>query len=132
MTKMGDEKLWPMSMPCFVSDEDKSHLPSTVHRNIGRIKNLYRQGLKHRYGSLMQIISGVHFNFSFPRKYIGIAYMVNKTNSKERILNRSYFALIRNYYRYGWIIPYLFGVSPALCPSILTRPRNSARFSEDW
>ena len=30
------------------------------------MKTLYRQGLKNRYGSMMQAIAGVHFNFSLP------------------------------------------------------------------
>ncbi len=34
--------------------------------NIGRLKTLYREGLKNRYGALMQTISGVHYNFSLP------------------------------------------------------------------
>ncbi|XPE53942.1 hypothetical protein ACNKHW_16895 [Shigella flexneri] len=33
--------------------------------NTGRFfKTLYREGLKNRYGALMQTISGVHYNFS--------------------------------------------------------------------
>ena len=31
----------------------------------------------------------------------------------------SYFALLRNYRRHGWIVLYLFGNSPAICPSFL-------------
>jgi len=31
----------------------------------------------------------------------------------------SYFDLLRNYRRHGWIVSYLFGVSPALCRSFL-------------
>ncbi len=31
--------------------------------NVGRFKTLYREGLKNRYGALMQTISGVHYNF---------------------------------------------------------------------
>ncbi len=119
MTKMGDEKLWPMSMPCFVSDEDKIPLAEYGTSNVGRMKNLYRQGLKHRYGSLMQIISGVHFNFSFPESYWDSLYGEQNEQQRADTKSEDYFALIRNYYRYGWIIPYLFGASPALCPSFL-------------
>ena len=39
-----------MSMPCYVSDEDKIPLAEYGTSNVGRMKNLYRQGLKHRYG----------------------------------------------------------------------------------
>ena len=37
--------------------------------NIGRMKEVYRLGLGHRYGRLMQAISGVHFNYSFPAHF---------------------------------------------------------------
>ncbi len=30
-----------------------------------------------------------------------------------------YFGLIRNFLRYGWLVPYLFGASPAICESFL-------------
>lgn len=51
------------------SSEDDIALAQYGSSNSGRMKTLYRQGLKHRYGSLMQIISGVHFNFSFPESF---------------------------------------------------------------
>jgi glutamate--cysteine ligase len=34
-------------------------------------------------------------------------------------VSERYFGLIRNFLRYGWLIPYLFGASPALCESFL-------------
>ena len=36
--------------------------------NEGIFKEVYRHGLSNRYGRLMQTISGVHFNYSFPEK----------------------------------------------------------------
>ena len=59
------ELLWPFSMPCFVSDEDKIPLAQYGSSNVGKMKTTYRQGLKNRYGSMMQVIAGIHFNFSF-------------------------------------------------------------------
>ena len=35
------------------------------------------------------------------------------------VRDESYFALLRNYWRYGWILLYLFGASPAVCKSFL-------------
>ena len=34
-------------------------------------------------------------------------------------ISNRYFGLIRNFLRFGWLIPYLFGASPALCKSFL-------------
>ena len=37
--------------------------------NIGRMKEVYRRGLGYRYGRMMQAISGVHYNYSFPAHF---------------------------------------------------------------
>jgi len=34
-------------------------------------------------------------------------------------VSERYFGLIRNFLRFGWLVPYLFGASPALCESFL-------------
>jgi glutamate--cysteine ligase len=36
-----------------------------------------------------------------------------------QFISKSYFELLRNYRRYGWIVLYLFGVSPVVCKSFL-------------
>lgn len=37
----------------------------------------------------------------------------------ERTKSDEYFNVIRNYYHFGWLIPYFFGASPAICSSFL-------------
>ena len=37
----------------------------------------------------------------------------------QHFISASYFDLLRNYRRYGWIVLYLFGVSPVVCKSFL-------------
>lgn len=123
-SKMGEEKLWPMSMPCYVGSEDDIELAQYGSSNSGRMKTLYRTGLKRRYGSLMQIISGVHFNFSFPDSFWDVLYGEQDDEQRQATKSDAYFAVIRNYYRFGWLIPYFFGASPALCSSFL-RGRES-------
>ncbi|WP_456296657.1 glutamate--cysteine ligase [Vibrio sp. AK197] len=118
-TKLGEESMWPLSMPCYVSDEDDIQLAQYGSTNSGRMKTLYREGLKRRYGSLMQIISGVHFNFSFPDEFWDVLYGEQDENARQESKSDSYFAVIRNYYRLGWLIPYFFGASPAICSSFL-------------
>ncbi|STC81270.1 glutamate--cysteine ligase [Escherichia coli] len=43
---------------------------------------------------------------------------------------RVYFRVIRNYYRFGWVIPYLFGASPAICSSFLQGKPTSLPFEK--
>ncbi|SUB15362.1 Glutamate--cysteine ligase [Pantoea agglomerans] len=50
--------------------------------------------------------------------------MKDKESGKETI-SAGYLRLIRNYYRFGWVIPYLFGASPAISSSFL-QGRESA------
>lgn len=117
---LGDERLWPLSMPCFIDAASPIRLAQYGHSNEGRLKTLYRQGLHHRYGSLMQVIAGVHFNFSMPESFWNEWQTVLTTQCQcKRFISDGYMGLIRNVYRFGWLVPYLFGASPALCRSFL-------------
>ena len=112
------ELLWPSSMPCILGTENDSIPIGQYGRsNIGQTKTVYRRGLGHRYGRLMQTISGIHYNFSVPEalwQHLGITEQQQRTEA--------YFSLIRNFRRNSWLLIYLFGASPAVCRSFLQRP----------
>lgn len=114
-----DERLWPMSMPCFIESTQTIKLAQYGSSNIGRIKTLYRKGLKNRYSVMMQMIAGVHYNFSLPLAFWQAYSGISDAASGKETISAGYMRLIRNYYRFGWIIPYLFGASPGICPSFL-------------
>ncbi|NMP27885.1 glutamate--cysteine ligase [Rahnella sp. SAP-1] len=116
---LGDERMWPLSMPCRIDAEDDIELAQYGSSNIGKLKTLYRQGLKNRYGALMQVISGIHYNFSLPLEFWQARLGITDAQSGKEEISAGYFKLIRNYYRFGWVIPYLFGASPAICSSFL-------------
>jgi len=126
-----NETLWPMSIPCFVGDEDDIELAQYGDSNTGKMKTAYRQGLKNRYGSMMQIISGVHYNFSLPASFWETWSVVHQsTLTGSDAQSAGYLGLIRNYLRYGWVIPYLFGASPALCQSFLQGKETNLPFKK--
>jgi glutamate--cysteine ligase len=117
---MGDELLWATSMPCAIKGEESIPIAEYGKSNVGTMKTVYRRGLGHRYGRVMQAISGVHFNYSFPEHFWPVlADLVKSHDSGQDFRSDSYFALLRNYRRHGWIVLYLFGNSPAICPSFL-------------
>ncbi|WP_127959710.1 glutamate--cysteine ligase [Serratia microhaemolytica] len=116
---IGEERMWPLSMPCFIQAEQQIELAQFGNSNIGRMKTLYREGLKNRYGALMQTISGVHYNFSLPLAFWQAREGITDADSGKEKISAGYFRLIRNYYRFGWVIPYLFGASPSVCSSFL-------------
>lgn len=127
---MGDELFWPFSMPCFMDAEDIK-LAQYGSSNLAQYKTLYRLGLKNRYGAKMQTIAGIHYNFSFDQTYWEARFGKEKLQdaaTKKQVLSERYFNLIRNYFRFGWIIPYLFGSSPALCKSFLVGNKNQSDY----
>jgi len=114
------ELLWVNSMPCIVGDDLSIPIAQYGNSNIGRMKTIYRHGLWHRYGRLMQAIAGIHFNFSLPKSFWG-SYQVQQENndSLQSFISEQYFKLIRNFQRYAWLPVYLFGASPAICSSFI-------------
>ena len=120
--QLEDELLWATSMPCVVAGETSIPLANYGTSNSGLMKTVYRRGLGHRYGRVMQVIAGVHFNFSFSEDFWPMFFSVNdeKNNlSQQDLISEKYFSLLRNLQRFGWLIPYLFGASPAVCKSFL-------------
>lgn len=129
LARMGDERLWPMSMPCYIESEDSIPIAQYGTSNVGKMKTLYRVGLKNRYGSMMQAIAGVHFNFSLPQAFWGKWLpATNAGNADQDAVSAAYFAQIRNYRRFCWLIPYLYGASPALCGSFIQGKQSSLPF----
>ncbi len=126
--QIDEEEIWPLSMPCFVGDEDDIVLAHYGTSNVGKMKHVYRVGLKNRYGSMMQAISGVHFNFSLPSSFWPVWCEMHDQEVSQDVISDSYFALIRNYRRMCWIIPYLYGASPAICSSFLHGRTSSYEF----
>src|SRR5258706_8842 len=106
---IGDEVLWGASMPCSLPDENAIPIARYGNSNVGRAKTVYRIGLAHRYGKRMQMISGLHYNWSLPEAAWPLA--------GDRDANEAYFALVRNFRRHAWFLLYLFGASPAVCAS---------------
>lgn len=120
LDKLDNELLWPMSMPCVIAAEDDIEIAQYGSSNVGTMKTIYREGLRNRYGSLMQIISGLHFNFSLgDDAWPQLQAFYNNDDSVKDFRSERYFSLIRNFHRLGWVIPYMFGASPALCGSFL-------------
>lgn len=125
-----EEQIWPLSMPCFIDDETEIPIAYFGESNVGKMKRVYRIGLKNRYGSMMQAIAGVHFNFSLPDSFWALWAKQNGTTHSQDQTSAEYFGLIRNYRRLCWLIPYLYGASPALCSSFLKGKEHSLPFKK--
>jgi len=115
-----DELMWAASMPCAVGDDQAIPIADYGTSNIGRMKHIYRIGLDYRYGRRMQAIAGVHYNYSLPTNFWPQFQEDEEDAGPLRdFVDDHYFGLIRNFHRLGWLVPFLFGNSPAVCKSFL-------------
>jgi glutamate--cysteine ligase len=121
---INDELLLAASMP--IGDLSKIPIGQYGSSNAGRMKRIYRQGLSYRYGRCMQVIAGIHFNYSLPELFWPqYQHVMKHTGDLQSFTAHAYMGMIRNLQRYGWLIPYLFGSSPAVSKSFVYG-RNSA------
>lgn len=124
--EIGDEILWASSMPCSIGSPDDIPIGQYGRSHVGQSKTVYRQGLAHRYGAPMQLISGIHYNFSIES---AVWQALARTATPDRdFITEAYFSLIRNFRRHSWLLLYLFGASPALCRSFLPDPALADEF----
>jgi glutamate--cysteine ligase len=119
-TKLGAELLWSQSMPSALPSEAEIEIANYGKSHIGMLKHVYRRGLALRYGKAMQCIAGIHYNYSLSEKlWRVVAGAENDERTACSFQSESYFALIRNFRRYSWLLMYLFGASPALSTGFL-------------
>jgi glutamate--cysteine ligase len=114
-------------MPCILQGEDSIRIGQYGSSHNGQMKQIYRRGLGLRYGRRMQAIAGIHFNFSFDEAIWPIWQSLHELpaesffdlSQQDAQRTSGYFHMTRNLMRIGWIVPYLFGASPAICQSFL-------------
>ena len=100
------ENFWVASMPDTSIDAIPIQIAQFGKSNKAKLKETYRKGLRLRYGEKMQMISGMHFNYSFhPKVWQQLGAGFNKKNA---VL----FGVARNFLRYQWLLTYLLGASP--------------------
>lgn len=116
--EIGDEYLWPQSMPCIIPDD--KDIPVAKFANHSKEAQEYREKLLLKYGGKKQLISGIHYNFSFDETIIERLYEDSDNNiSYKEFKNSIYLKIARNYLRYRWLIVYLLGASPIVHESFI-------------
>ncbi len=118
------EMLWPCSMPCPIDNEEEIPIGNYGMSNSGMIKTIYRKGLSERYGSLMQTIAGLHYNFSFSDEFFNILLSLEENKNEKELKNEVYLHIARNFKRFGWLYFFLYGASPAVCDSFVGKGKH--------
>ncbi|WP_346799297.1 glutamate--cysteine ligase [Halomonas sp. Bachu 37] len=129
---LGNELIWPGSMPARLSGNDSVPIADYGTSNVGTMKHVYRKGLDIRYGRIMQAIAGVHYNVSLADDmWQALRELDGVTDTPFNDYRSSrYFGLIRNFRRHSWLLLYLFGASPAIDKSFLAGGKVPAKLKE--
>ena len=107
-----DEYLWFQSIPGILPANSK--IPIAKYSEEGKSSQRYREKLAQKYGLKKQMISGVHFNFSFSDDLLHKLQDITDSKLPFRLFkDEIYLKVTRNYLRYCWLIIYLTGCSVA-------------------
>lgn len=115
--ELKEEYLWPQSTPPDITDEDRISVADFDAGDAGDYAAEYRKHLADTYGKTKQVLSGIHFNFSFSNNFLRKLYCEVKKQSSisfKDLKNDIYMRVARNYTRFRWIIIYLLGASPSI------------------
>ena len=119
-SQLDNEILWAASMPCVIDGDAGIPIAEYGSSNRAKMKTVYRRGLGHRYGRMMQAIAGVHYNYSYPDEFWKLYQsLLGDQRDRQTFISESYIGMVRNLQRFGWLVPYLFGTSPAICASFV-------------
>lgn len=129
--ELKDEYLWPQSNPPKLPEEEKIKV---AELNDKKAKE-YRENLVKKYGKKRQLVSGVHYNFSFRDEFIQSLYdLEDRKIDIREFKNELYFKIGRNFLKYKWFLTYLTGASPVFHRSYVEkcREKGEALNKEDY
>lgn len=101
-----DELLWPHSMPNILpAVEDIQYAKFETKKD----SEYYRKYLSKKYGPTKQMISGIHFNFSFSEKYIkNLHKQINPDEDYADFKDHLYSKVGRIFLQHRFLFIYLF------------------------
>lgn len=112
-TNIDGEYLWPQSSPCVLPDEQQIPIANFGEGDRGQKETVYREFLSQKYGKKIQMISGIHYNFSFKEQFVKTLCDSCKSQKSFRDFRNSlYLKLNRKLLNYRWLLIYLTGASP--------------------
>ena len=111
--ELKDELLWPQSSPSRLMEDSK--IPLADFGPTGTAEKEYRETLSEKYGRKNQLISGIHYNFSFSDKLIDKLYEeFGKDLSYKEFKDNIYLKVTKKLLKYRWLNIYLTGASPVV------------------
>lgn len=105
-----EEYLWPQSAPAVLPGEDAIPLADFGKGERGIEELRYREFLTDRYGKKLQMISGIHYNFSFAERLLDVLNLEGQ--EQQEFKNKVYMKVAKSLLINRWFLIYLTGASP--------------------
>lgn len=107
--ELDGEYLWPSSNPPILPNEEE--IP--IAKMGDPAADQYRKELANKYGRKRQLLSGIHYNFSFDERFLRKLHeTLGQGEVYKDFKDAIYFRIARNLLRYRWLLIYLTGASP--------------------
>ncbi|WP_246021012.1 bifunctional glutamate--cysteine ligase GshA/glutathione synthetase GshB [Paenibacillus lentus] len=114
--ELTDEYLWPSSNPPTLPCEED--IP--IANMNDPFEDQYRIQLAQKYGRKRQLLSGIHFNFSFDDGFLRKLYVASKSHDEYKMFkDQLYLKVARNTLKYRWLLIFLTGASPVFSKSYI-------------
>lgn len=116
--ELNGEYLWPSSNPPRLPDDQDIPIAQMNDPEEDR----YRIELAGKYGRKRQLMSGIHYNFSFDERFLTKLHeSFGLHEDFKEFKDAIYFQVARNLLRYRWLLIYLTGASPVFDKSYMER-----------
>lgn len=110
---LNNEYLWPFSMPSALPSDEEIIIAKFGSTPEALEKEVYRKGLALRSGKMSQMISGIHYNFSFSEELWEFFYKENSHKmTMQEFKNDRLLELKKSLTNWSWLIVYFTGASP--------------------
>lgn len=114
LERLDGEYLWSQSIPPKLPSEERIPIAEFSDSVEGRAARVYREKLAEN-GKAKQLISGIHYNFSFSDEFILKLWKVTECKLEYKEFKSDlYMKLSRGFLKYRFVIIYLFGASFAM------------------
>lgn len=139
-----EEYLWPQSSPPSLPGDIESVPIASFTSEDTMEKTKYRNYLATKYGKYKQLLSGIHYNFSFTQEFLEGFYEVLKKEGKKGTIdgisidgdflefkNSIYLKLSRNFLKHRWFLIFLLGGNPSFHSSYQDTCQSCSQFFEN-
>lgn len=118
------EMFWPQSMPCVISKDQEVPIARFSDTERGRELSEYREYLIEKYGGKTQLISGIHYNFSFSDNLLESLFKASRASDFKTFKNDVYLKQVRNFLRLRWFVNLFLGATPSVDESFTTEIKD--------